>query len=115
MLKSIGWILGIAAMAAGVALAKLPPPTAAEQAAAAEKKAKQAAEAQQQKEALARAQDRVVEHYRKEMGARGSSSAGSGQKTQAGDMPKTTSELPGGVGPEPTRPPSAEAHSGENK
>ncbi|HUF80766.1 MAG TPA: hypothetical protein VMN03_06495 [Burkholderiales bacterium] len=114
MLKSTCCLLGAVSLAAGVALAKLPPPTPAEQAAAAEKKAKQAAEAEQQKAALARAQDRVVEHYRKGTGAGGSSSTGSGQ-TQAKDMPKTTSALPGGVGPEPTRPPSAEAHSGENK
>jgi hypothetical protein len=113
MMRSTCWILGVASLAAGVALAKLPPPTAAEQAELAEQKAKKAAEAQQQKEALARVQDRVVERYRQKHG--GSSSSGGGQKTQAENMPKTTSAPPAGTGPRPTRPFSAEAHSAESK
>ena len=104
--------LAILALAGGVALAKMPPPTPEEQAAAAAKKAKQEQQVKEEQAALARAQDRVVEHYRKEMKGRGSSAgSGTSQRTDEAQMPKTTKELPGGVGPRPTSPPSAEAHS----
>lgn len=104
--------LAALALAGGVALAKMPPPTQEEQAAAAAKKAKQEEQVKEQKAALERAQDRVVQHYRKEMKARGSSAgSGTAQRTEAADMPKTTEELNGGVGPKPSSQPSAEAHS----
>ena len=107
-------MLAVSALGAGLALAKLPPPTPEEQAAASAKKAEQEQQVKEQKAALERAQDRVVQHYKKEMSKRGaSSSAGSGssQRTEGSEMPKTTGELPGGVGPKPTSPPSAESHS----
>jgi hypothetical protein len=109
-------MLVVSALAAGLALAKMPPPTPEEQAAAAAKKAKQAQQTKEEKAALERAQDRVVQHYKKDMSQRGSSAgSGSRQKTEEADMPKTTRELPGSVGPRPSSPPSAEAHSAPAK
>ena len=101
-------MLAVAMVAAGAAFAKLPPPTPEEQAAAAAKK--EAKEKQMKKEAAAleKAQDRVAQRYRKEHGT-------SAARTPRGDMPKTTGELPRGVGPTPQSPASAEAHSGKNK
>lgn len=93
------------------AQAKLPPPTPEEQAAAAQKKAQQQAQLEQQKKSLAEAQDRVVQRYRKEHGG-APGAGGKAPATSAENMPKTTKELPGGVGPTPTQPQSSEAHSG---
>jgi hypothetical protein len=93
------------------AQAKLPLPTPEEQAAAAQKKAQQQAQLEQQKKSLEQAQDRVVQHYRKEKGG-APAAGGKAPETSAGNMPKTTKELPGGVGPTPTQPQSSEAHSG---
>jgi hypothetical protein len=106
-------ILGAVFLAGGVAMAKLPPPTAEEQAALAAKKAKEDEQLKVEKALLERAQDRVAERYRKTKGA--SASSGSGQQTATELMPKTTAELPGGVGPKPERPQSAEAHSAPAK
>jgi hypothetical protein len=104
-------IVLLIALASAAAQAKLPPPTPEEQAAAAQKKAQQQAQLEQQKKTLEQAQDRVVQHYRKEkLGAPGAGGKASGTPTE--NMPKTTKELPGGVGPTPTQPQSSEAHSG---
>lgn len=54
----------LASLSAGMAFAKLPPPTKKEIAEAAAAKAKAAAEAKKAAAALARAQDRVVAHYK---------------------------------------------------
>lgn len=113
MLKPTIVLFGAVSLAAGVALAKLPPPTAEEQAAKAASKAKQEEELKKQKEALERAQDRVVQHYKKGKGA--TASSGSGQQTRAETMPKTTSEPANSVGPKPDRPISGEAHSAPAK
>lgn len=113
MLKLSTVVLGVALLAGGAALAKLPPPTPEEQAAKAAEKAKQEELLKKEKAALERAQDRVAERYRKEKGA--SASSGSGQQTRADQMPKTTSESNGGVGPKPDRPFSGEAHSAPAK
>ena len=106
-------LIGALFLAGGGALAKLPAPSAEEQAAAAAKKAKEEEQLKVEKAALERAQDRTAQHYKKTKGA--SASAGSGQQTETDKMPKTTSELPGGVGPKPDRSPSAEAHSAPAK
>lgn len=107
-------LLGALALAGGAALAKLPPPTPEEQAATAAKKAKQEEQLKKEKADLERAQDRVVQHYKKSGKGAGASS-GSGQQTKTENMPKTTGELPGGVGPKPDRPVSGEAHSAPAK
>jgi uncharacterized membrane-anchored protein YhcB (DUF1043 family) len=113
MLKPTIILFSAVSLAAGVALAKLPAPTPDEQAAKAASKAKQEEELKKQKEALERAQDRTVQHYRKSKGV--SASSGSGQQTRADQMPKTTSEPANSVGPKPDRPVSAEAHSAPAK
>jgi hypothetical protein len=106
-------LLGALCLAGGAAMAKLPPPTPEEQAAKAASKAKQEQELKKQKEALERAQDRVARHYKQSKG--GSASSGSGQQTQADQMPRPTSEPEGSVGPKPARPFSAESHSAPAK
>ncbi|HJQ61547.1 MAG TPA: hypothetical protein VJ834_01705 [Burkholderiales bacterium] len=107
-------IMVLMALAIATAHAKLPPPTPEEQAAAEKKKAAQQAQLEKQKKQLEAAQERVVQHYRKEKG--GAPAAG-GRRAETKDenMPKTTKELPGGVGPKPTQPQSGEAHSGQAK
>lgn len=106
-------LIGALLLACGAALAKLPAPTAQEQAAAASSKAKQEEQLKKEQADLERAQDRVVQHYKKSKGA--SAAGGSGQKTQQDQMPKTTSEPTGSVGPKPDRPVSGEAHSAPAK
>ncbi|MGQ0749970.1 MAG: hypothetical protein ACT4PS_05490 [Betaproteobacteria bacterium] len=101
-------------MALGIAnaQAKLPQPTPEEQAAVEKKKAAQQAQLEKEKKLLEAAQDRVVQHYRKEKG--GAPAAG-GPRPETENMPKTAKELPGGVGPKPTQPQSGEAHSAPAK
>ena len=112
--ESLIMLLMTLSMAA--AEAKLPPPTPEEQAAAAQKKAAQQAQVEKQKKALEAAQDRVVQRYRSEHGGvPAAAPAAGGDSKQAGNLPKTAKELPGGVGPTPTQPQSSEAHSGTVK
>jgi hypothetical protein len=108
MIKFTHGMLVVSTLAAGATLAKLPPPTPEEQAAAAAKKAQKEQQMKKEAEALARAQDRIAQRYRREQAA-------SNARTPRADMPKTTGELPRGVGPTPENPGSAEAHSGKNR
>ncbi len=110
MRKYIYYALAGAMIASGAAIGKLPPPTPEEQASVAAKKAKEKEQLEKEKVLLERAQDRVALRYRKEHGGRAT-----GAKTSDQNMPKTTSELPRGVGPTPARPQSAEAHSAPAK
>jgi len=98
-------------IASGAALGKLPPPTPEEQAAAAAKKAAEQEQLEKEKGLLEKAQDRVAARYRGQHPA-GQADAG---RTPDHNMPKTTSERPGGTGPDPVRPQSAEAHSAPAK
>ena len=75
-------------------------------------KAKEAEKLEQEKEALTRAQDRVVGQYRKEHG--GAPSTATAQTHEA-NLPKTVKEPPGGTAPQGGTRPSAEAHSGNAK
>lgn len=93
--------------------ARLPPPSPEEKAAMEQKKAAQQAQLEKEKKQLEAAQDRVVQHYRKTKGK--SADGGDGGKVRDENMPKTTKELPGGVGPKPTQPQSGEAHSAPAK
>ena len=116
MLKPTIVLLGAVMLAGGAALAKLPAPTAEEAAAKAASKAKQEEQLKKERADLERAQDRVVQHYKKNKGASSAgASSGSGQQTQPETMPKTTSEPTGSVGPKPDRPVSGEAHSAPAK
>src|SRR5262245_4099735 len=112
----MSWKYAAAALIVGIALpavGKLPPPTPEEQKAAEAKKAAKSKQEEREKAALEKAQDRVVQRYRKESGNR--AAGGQGEKTEKEDMPKTTKELPGSAGPQPDQPQSAEAHSGATK
>jgi hypothetical protein len=104
-------LFAVAIAASGAALARLPAPTPDEQAAAEAKKAKEKVQLEQAKALLEQAQDRVVAHYRKGTGA----PTAAGGRVSDENMPKTTSELPRGVGPKPDRSPSGEAHSAPAK
>jgi len=95
----------------GTVIAKLPAPTPEEQAATEARKAKEKEQLEQEKAALERAQDRIAARYRN---AGGAPTAGGGRASDE-NMPRTTSELPAGVGPKPDRPPSGEAHSAPAK
>jgi hypothetical protein len=106
--NSLYCLLAGVMLVSSAAFAKLPPPTPEEQAAAAAKKTREAGQLEKEKVLLERAQARIAKRY----GNVGAQATG---KTQAKDMPKTTSELPRGVGPTPTRPQSAEAHSAPAK
>jgi uncharacterized membrane-anchored protein YhcB (DUF1043 family) len=112
----MSWKYAAAALIVGIALpaiGKLPPPTPEEQKAVADKKAAQQKQLEREKVQLEKAQDRVVQRYRREAG---SAAAGrSDAKTESENMPKTTKELPRGVGPKPDQPQSGEAHSGSAK
>ena len=112
MRKITTCVLAGAMIASGAAVGKLPPPTPEEQAAVAAKKAKEQEQLEKEKALLDRAQDRVAQRYRQEKGKAGNSYSG---WTSSQNMPKTTSELPRGVGPKPERPQSAEAHSAPAK
>lgn len=112
MHKCIYYLSAIALIASGAAMGKLPPPTPEEQAAVAAKKEKQKEQLEKSKAQLERAQNRVAERYRKASGGGPARAAG---ETDGRNMPKTTSELPGGTGPTPARPQSGEAHSAPAK
>ena len=112
----MSWKYAVAALILGItlpAIGKLPPPTPEEQKAAEAKKAAKAKQEETAKAQLEKAQDRVVQRYRKESGNR--AAGRQGERTNREDLPKTTKELPGSAGPQPDQPQSAEAHSGENK
>jgi len=98
-------------IASGAAIGKLPTPTPEEQAAAAARKAKEQEQLEKEKALLEKAQDRVAARYRSEKNSGGQRSGSASNE----NMPKTTSELPRGVGPNPARPQSAEAHSAPAK
>lgn len=63
--------LALAFFSAGLGYAKLPPPTEEQKKAAEEKKEKDAAAAKKAAEELAKVEDRIAEHYIKEMKAKG--------------------------------------------
>jgi len=93
---------------AGVALAKLPPLTPEQQEAAAQKKQIDAAKVEQEKALLEKAQDRVVEYYKKTKGRAGGTAAG---KTEATNMSHKAVEAPRTAGAGGGKNQSAEAHS----
>jgi hypothetical protein len=98
---------------AGVALAKLPPPTPEQQEAAAQKKQADAAQVEKEKELLEKAQNRVVEHYKKTKGSGGGAVAAG--KTEATNISRKAVEGPGTAGPSGGKNQSAEAHSAPAK
>lgn len=106
-------VIAALAVMSGYALAKLPPPSPEQLAAAQQKKAQEDVLLEKEKEALARVQDKVAEHYRRTHP--GAPAAGTQQVTQAKDLPKAVKEGPGMAGPIGGRAQSAESHSGSAK
>ena len=94
---------------AGVAIAKLPPPTPEQQEAAAAKKQVDPATLEKEKEALERAQNRVVEYFKKTKG--GSGPAQPTGKTEDTNVSRKAVEGPGAAAPRGGKNQSAEAHS----
>ena len=106
-------ITHIAALAlsavAGVALAKLPPLTPEQQEAAAQKKQVEAAQVEKEKELLEKAQNRVVEYYKKTKGVTTASPSAAGAKTESKNIPNPAAQAP--LMPAGGKAQSAEAHS----
>ena len=101
-------------MAAAVAGAKLPAPTPEQQQAAAAKKEKDAANVEKEKQLLERAQDRVVEYYKRHKAAPGASTANAG-RTQSTNISNAATVPAGDAGPKGGTKQSAEAHSAPAK
>jgi hypothetical protein len=105
------WLLATAiSLAAGVAFAKLPPPTPEQAQEAAAKKEQEQAKLEKEKMLLERAQDRVVEYYKRTKGAAGASAARGGT-TESTNIPRKAVEPPRTAGPQGGKEQSAEAHS----
>ena len=94
---------------AGVALAKLPALTPEQQEAAAQKKQASDAQIEKEKEQLERAQNRVVEYYKKTKGGTGVAIA-TGQ-TEDTNISRKATEGAGATAPRGGKNQSAEAHS----
>jgi hypothetical protein len=94
---------------AGVAIAKLPALTPEQQEAAATKKQADQASIEKEKELLEKAQNRVVEYYKKTTG--GAGPATPTRKTEDTNISKKAVEGPGQTAPRGGTKQSAEAHS----
>jgi hypothetical protein len=94
---------------AGVAIAKLPALTPEQQEAAATKKQADQAKIEKEKELLEKAQNRVVDHYKKTKG--GSGAAVAAGKTEDTNISRKAVEGPGAAAPRGGKNQSAEAHS----
>lgn len=103
--------------AAAGAVAKLPPPSAEEQQAAAAKKEKEQALAEQAKQALERAQDRVVEFYKRNRVATGATAPNVARAgpTETKNLPNVATQPARSAGPTGGTAQSAEAHSAPAK
>ena len=99
---------------AGAAIAKLPPPTPEQAEAAAAKKEKEKAQLEVEKQKLEKAQDRVVEYYKRSKPAAAGAARATG-RTEDTNMPARTKELPGQTAPIGGKAQSAEAHSAPAK
>ena len=110
------WIaLAVMSVAAGVAGAKLPPPTPEQMQAAEAKKETDKAVVEKEKALLDKAQDRVVQHYKRTQGtmAAGTSRGGQTEATNISDPAVRKSQ--GDAGPKGGTKQSAEAHSAPAK
>jgi hypothetical protein len=100
---------------AGIALAKLPPPTPEEQEAAAHKKQVDAEKVAKQKEELERAQNRVVEYYKRTKGAAAAGASKAAGSTETTNVSRKAVEGRGTAAPRGGTNQSAEAHSAPAK
>ena len=105
------FVMGMAMLAlGGYAAAKLPPPPPEQQEAAAQKKQVDAAKLEKEKEQLSRAQDRVVEYYKKTKGGSGGRAKSAGP-TEGTNVSRKAVEDTGTAAPRGGTNQSAEAHS----
>jgi hypothetical protein len=96
---------------AGVAIAKLAPLTSEQQEAAATKKQADAASVEKEKEQLEKAQNRVVEYYKKTKGGAAAGASTAAGKTETTNISRKAVEGPGTAAPRGGTNQSAEAHS----
>ena len=117
-MRAVKVFYGIVALAigatVGMATAKLPPPTPEQEQAAAAKKQNDAELLKKQQEALSRAQDRVVEYYKRHKPAPDASAQRAGA-TEAKNIPNPPTVPAGQAGPTGGVRQSAEAHSAPAK
>lgn len=99
----------------GVAIAKLPPLTPEQQEAAAQKKQADAASVEKEKAALEKAQDRVVDYYKKTKGGAAAGASKAPGKTETTNISAKAVEGPGAAAPRGGTRQSAEAHSAPAK
>lgn len=105
------WIsAALMSVIAGVAIAKLPPPTPEQVQAAATKKEQETANAEKEKQLLEKAQERVVQHYKRTKGGAGATPTG---RTET--VPNAAVVPAGEAGPKGGTKQSAEAHSAPAK
>jgi hypothetical protein len=112
---AFGWSMLV--ILAGPAFATLPAPTPEQQAASAKKGEDDKAQLQKEQEALTRSQDRVADHYRRDLIRQGKvpPTPTPVAQTAAKDLPKVTKVPPRSDGPHGGTTPSAEAHSAPAK
>src|SRR5687767_1386826 len=109
------WIsAALMSVVAGVAIAKLPPPTPEQVQAAETKKEEAKANAEKEKVLLEKAQERVVQHYKRTKGSAGAGVKQTGQ-TETTNIPNAAVVPPGEAGPKGGTKQSAEAHSAPAK
>ena len=109
------WIaVAVLSIFAGVAAAKLPPPTPEQMQAGEAKKEQEKANAEKQKVLLEKAQDRVVQHYKRTKGGSGASTA-TGGRTETTNIPNAAVVPAGEAGPKGGTKHSAESHSAPAK
>ena len=100
---------------AGVAVAKLPPLTPEQQQAAEQKKQVDAANVEKEKAQLEKAQNHVVDYYKKTKGAAAAGASKAAGKTETTNLSRKSVEGPGTAAPQGGTNQSAEAHSAPAK
>ena len=111
----IRWIVPFVLLLPGAAaVAMLPAPTPEEAQAVEARKEQEKANTEKQKILLEKAQDRVVEHYKRTHGRTGANAARGGQ-TGAENIPRPAVVPARTAGPQGGREQSAEAHSAPAK
>ena len=107
------WITAaLMSVVAGVAIAKLPPPTPEQVQAAATKKEQETASAEKEKQLLEKAQERVVQHYKR---TKGGATAGATPTGRTETISNAAVVPAGEAGPKGGTKQSAEAHSAPAK
>lgn len=113
-MRRLWFSAALMSFAAGVAIAKLPPATPEQVQAAEAKKESEKVNAEKEKQLLEKAQDRVVQHYKRTKGVAGGVTR-TGQ-TETTNIPNpAVRQAQGDAGPKGGTKQSAEAHSAPAK